>query len=121
MRESRSALITAFVIGNTFVVMPMITEAVNRLTRTTADDSDSDTPTAGYTVQLAYPFPDAGRIIALIFIPFAAWFYGLTIPLTDSLPLIGTGLLSSFAKPIVTTPMLLDMAHIPTDIFNLDL
>lgn len=119
MRESRSALITAFVIGNTFVVMPMIAEAVNRLTRTTADDPDSDMPTAGYTVQLAYPFPDAGRIIGLIFIPFAAWFYGLTIPLTDSLPLIGTGLLSSFAKPIVTTPMLLDMARIPTDIFNL--
>ena len=74
LSESRDLLITAFVIGNTFAVLPLIVEAVKRLMRDR--DSGLSLHTPEYAVQLAYPFPDLGRIILMVFVPFAAWFYG---------------------------------------------
>ena len=119
-RASRDALITAFVIGNTFVVLPMIIDAVDELMAAhPASGSGSEAEHADYLVALAYPFPDVGRIVGLIFIPFAAWFYGQTIE-SDTLPaLLGVGILGSFGKPVITLPFMLDLARLPADIFNL--
>ncbi|MEK6236562.1 MAG: cation:dicarboxylase symporter family transporter, partial [Planctomycetales bacterium] len=119
LRESRPALIAAFIIGNTFVVLPMIHDAVERLMEKLRAEPDERTRDPGYTVELAYPFPDLGRIVTLLFIPFAAWFYGTPIENSQVVPLLGAGFAGSFAKPVVAIPMLLDLAAIPTDIFNL--
>jgi len=119
LSESREMLITAFVIGNTFVVLPMITEAVRRLMAREKIDTSDELRSPEYLVPLAYPFPDVGRIVGLVFIPFAAWFYGQTIGLGQYLELLGVGFLGSFAKPVVTIPLMLGNAQIPSDIFNL--
>lgn len=116
---SRDALLTAFVIGNTFVVLPMIVDATKAMFAKYGADELTPDSSPGYTVQLAYPFPDLGRIVGLIFIPFAAWFYGTSIEPTSIPALLGVGIIGSFAKPIVTIPMLLDLAELPGDIFNL--
>jgi proton glutamate symport protein len=118
-RASRDPLIAAFVIGNTFVVLPMIIEALKRLEEDKDLDRDSESHEPDYLVPLAYPFPDVGRIVGLIFIPFAAWFYGNTIDLDRYPALMGVGLLGSFGKPVTTIPLLLDLAELPNDIFNL--
>ena len=119
-KASRDPLIAAFVIGNSFVVLPMIIDAVNRLLmehRNGMDESRVDQ--AEYLVPLGYPFPDVGRIVGLVFIPFAGWFYGMMID-PETLPtLLGVGILGSFAKPIITIPFLMDIAELPSDIFNL--
>jgi proton glutamate symport protein len=116
---SRDLMITAFIIGNTFVVLPMIIEAVKRLMeqQRLADRDTIHSP--DYTVQLAYPFPDVGRIVGLIFIPFGAWFYGTQINVASYPQLLATGVLGAFAKSVVTIPLLLNLAEIPADIFNL--
>jgi ABC-type amino acid transport substrate-binding protein len=57
--------------------------------------------------------------VGLIFIPFAAWFYGNTIDLDTYPALLGVGFLGSFGKPVITIPLLLDLAELPGDIFNL--
>lgn len=72
-----------------------------------------------YLVPLAYPLPDIGRIVTLLFIPFAAWFYGQTIDPATYPQLVGVGFVGAFAKPVVTIPLLLDLAHLPNDIFVL--
>ena len=71
-RASRDPLIAAFVIGNTFVVLPMIIDSLNRLFRERNLTGDPENQDADYLVPMAYPFPDIGRIVGLIFIPFAA-------------------------------------------------
>lgn len=115
---SWSPLIAGFVIGNSFVVLPMIIEALKGLQakneRPAEERQDPD-----YLVPLAYPFPDVGRIVGLIFIPFSAWFYGSMIDLDRYPALLGVGLLGSFGKPVITIPLLLDIAELPGDIFNL--
>lgn len=119
LRVSHDPLIAAFVIGNSFVVLPMVIESIKRLEEEQFGGSDLDDHAPEYLVPLAYPFPDIGRIVGLIFIPFAAWFYGNTIDLDRYPALMGVGLLGSFGKPVITIPLLLNLAEIPGDIFNL--
>jgi Na+/H+-dicarboxylate symporter/ABC-type amino acid transport substrate-binding protein len=119
VRASYDPLISAFVIGNSFVVLPMITDAVKRLLEDKKLLGDQRSHDPQYLVPLAYPFPDVGRIVGLIFIPFAAWFYGNTIDSDLYPPLLGVGFLGSFGKPVITIPLLLNIAELPGDIFNL--
>ena len=79
VKASYDPLIAAFVIGNSFVVLPMIIEAVKRLLDDKNLLGNEQMNEPDYLVPLAYPFPDIGRIVGLIFIPFAAWFYGTVI------------------------------------------
>ena len=58
-------------------------------------------------------------MIDMVFVTFAAWFYGMNVEVAKLIQLIGTGFVGSFAKSVVTIPMLLDLAEIPADIFNL--
>ncbi len=119
LENSRDMLITSFIIGNTFVVLPLIVDAVKRLVAQHGTDLEQEHATPEYAVQLAYPFPDIGRIMVLVFIPFAAWFYGRSIDPASFPKLIGVGFVGAFAKPVVTVPLLLELAEIPGDIFNL--
>lgn len=116
---SREMLMVSFILGNTFVVLPMITEAVRKLMADHRIESRSALHRPEYLVPLAYPFPDVGRIVGLVFVPFAAWFYGQTIEPGRFAELMGVGFLGSFAKPVVTIPLVLNIARIPTDIFDL--
>ena len=118
-RAARDPLIAAFVIGNSFVVLPMVIEAVNKLFHRRGIGADDDDSAAEYLVPMAYPFPDIGRIVGLVFIPFAAWFYGTSIDPNSYAGLLGVGLLGSFGKPVITIPLLLSIAELPSDIFNL--
>ena len=116
MTTLRDPLIAAFVIGNSFVVLPMIVEAVKKLQDEHEREGVLDALSSSqpeYLVPLAYPFPDLGRILGLVFIPFAAWFYGTSIDLDRYPVLAGVGLLGSFGKPVVTIPLLLDVAELP--------
>ena len=59
------------------MVLPIIIEAVDRLMkdyRIQKQDPENNSllDEADYLVALAYPFPDVGRILGLVFIPFAA-------------------------------------------------
>ncbi|TWT36474.1 Cyclohexadienyl dehydratase precursor [Posidoniimonas corsicana] len=119
LRESRDVLITAFALGNTFIVLPMIAEAGRRLMTRHGVYDKSVVHAPSEAVQFAYPFPDIGRIVGLVFIPFAAWFYGSRIDPTSLPELIGTGFFSAFAKPVISIPLLLQLAELPSDIFNL--
>lgn len=119
IKASRDPLIAAFVISNTFVVLPMIIESVRQLEEQKRQAGDQAGHDPDYLVPLAYPFPDIGRIVGLIFIPFAAWFYGSTIDLDRYPALTGVGVLGSFGKPVITIPLLLNLAELPSDIFNL--
>ncbi len=116
---TRDVLLTAFVIGNTFIVLPMIVDAVKKLIQRKSMDRSDATHSPEFSVQLAYPFPDVGRIVGLVFLPFAAWFYGTQIDPSGYPQLLATGFLGSFAKPVVTIPLLLSLAELPSDIFQL--
>ncbi len=124
MLVSRSALLTGFVVGSVFVIIPLLIESIRELLdKYQADGVEMDGARTiahpEFIIPLAYPFPHLGKIMTLLFVPFAAWFYGSPMVLGDYPVFLATGLFLSFGKVTVTIPFLLELQEIPSDIFQL--
>jgi len=119
-----NVLITALAIGSVFAVIPLLVESQKRLVDRLEESGSRPSRrelehAADFVIPLAYPFPHLGKIVTLIFIPFAAWFYGRPMDATDYASFIASGLFLSFGKVTVTIPFLLDLQELPADIFRL--
>ncbi len=116
---SKNALVTVFVVQSLFVVIPMLAEGVRELMEKHRKEGIETATSPEFVIPLAYPFPHLGKVLTLVFIPFAAWFYGSPMVLADYPLTIGTGLVLSFGKVVTTIPFLLNMQGLPADIFQL--
>ncbi len=116
---SKNALFTAFVVGSLFVVIPMLAEGAKQLLDRYYKEGVDTAIHPEFVIPIGYTFPDLGKVLTLLFIPFAAWFYGKPLAFTDYPAFLGTGLLLSFGKVTATIPFLLDMQKLPSDIFQL--
>jgi Na+/H+-dicarboxylate symporter len=119
MTGFREAGLTAFATGKLFAVLPMVIESSRKLlVGQGVAEEDAETAADVY-VPLAYPFPNAGKILAILFIPFAAWFVGQPLSLADFPMLLMVGLLAFFGSPVAAVPFLLQLMHLPDDLFPL--
>lgn len=116
---SRNALVTVFVVQSLFVVIPMLAEGIRQLAEKYHEKGIETYANPDFVIPMAYPFPHLGKVLTLIFVPFAAWFYGTFIPWSDFPVFLVTGLVLSFGKVTTTIPFLLEMQELPTDIFQL--
>jgi Na+/H+-dicarboxylate symporter/ABC-type amino acid transport substrate-binding protein len=116
---TRDALITAFVVGDLFIVLPVLITAA----RTLVDDYGLATgPEANLPdviVPASFNFPHTGKLLSLSFVLFAGWFADAVVPLSDYARLAFTGLVTSFGSLNVAVPFLLDQFRIPADTFQL--
>ncbi len=118
-RESRNALLTVFVIGSVFVIIPLLIRGVTKLYHEHVTTSSEHARIPDLVLPLAYPFPDMGKILSLVFVVFAAWFYDKPFDFIEYPQMLVLGLFLSFGKLITAIPLLLDFYRIPDDIFNL--
>ncbi|MGI9589723.1 MAG: cation:dicarboxylate symporter family transporter [Myxococcota bacterium] len=118
LRAARDPAITAFATGSFFVVLPMLISNLDELLDRLGADRDS-TARPQVLVPLAYPLPHLGPILGLIFVPFAAWFYGNPLELAAFPAFLFSGLIACFGKLIVGIPFLLDELGIPSDSMQL--
>ncbi len=117
---SRNALLTCFVTGSVLAVIPMLVQEIEELFHDLKMKSGDDVNFyPDFVVPLAYPFPNSGNAAALIFIPFAAWFLGQTFHFHDQLTLFSLGFFLMFGKVFIAIPFLLNLFHIPIDMFDL--
>jgi Na+/H+-dicarboxylate symporter len=116
---SKDAVLTALATDNVFIVLPLLTESAHKLFERYDLRSEESEHAVEVATPLAFPFPNAGRLLAMIFIPFAAWFVGRSIPAAAYPNLIVSGISSLFAKVTVALPFLLDLVQLPADLFNL--
>jgi Na+/H+-dicarboxylate symporter len=115
----RSAIITAGAAGDALVVLPLIAEAgKDLLSEHGAPEAEADSAVS-VAVPLLYNFPHAGKVLSLAFLPFAAWFTGITLSLQQLGMLASAGLLSVFGNLNAAIPFLLDLLHLPADLFEL--
>ncbi len=116
---AREALLTAFVTNNAFIVLPILVERSKVLLRERGllnPDADS---AAEVLVPILFNFPNAGRLLTLLFVPFAAWLAGSTFTTADYGTLFAVGIPSYFAKAQVALPFLMDVFELPHDLFQL--
>ena len=117
----RASFVLAFATGKTLVVLPMLIEGLREVFEKQAKDNQQaeTNSTIEVLVPLSYSFPHLGRILATTFIPFAGWYIGQPLPLDMYPVLFGAGLFVHFSTAPVSIPFMLDLARLPSDLFQL--
>lgn len=116
---ARDALLTAFVANSAFIVLPILVERSKELLeRYDLLDESADSATE-VMIPVMFNFPNAGKLLTLLFVPFAAWLSGSTFTGGDYSSLLSIGIPSYFAKAQIALPFLLDVFSLPQDLFQL--
>jgi len=116
---ARAAMLTAFVTSSAFIVLPILIERSKELLSGHGLLDDNTESTAEVLVPIMFNFPTAGKLLTLLFIPFAGWLSGVPMPPADYAQLFAAGIPSYFAKAQVALPFLLDLFGMPHDLFQL--
>jgi len=119
IRVARDALVTAFATDNVFVVLPMLSRRAKTLFEKYGLEHDEIGPSIDVVVPVAFTFPNLGKLLTLVFVPFAGWFIGDEMALSEYPSFVVTGLLSYFGSVSFALPFLLDLLQIPADMFQL--
>ena len=116
---SKDALLTAFVASNAFIVLPILVERSKGLLERRGLLNPETDSAAEVLIPVLFNFPNAGRLLTLLFVPFAAWLAGSPFSAADLPALFAAGIPSYFAKAQVALPFLLDVFKLPHDLFQL--
>jgi Na+/H+-dicarboxylate symporter len=116
---ARDALLTAFVTHSAFIVLPILVERSKALMESHGLLDDSADSAAEVLIPVMFNFPNAGKLLSLMFIPFAAWLAGAPLAGGDFGSLLSAGIPSYFAKAQIALPYLLDLFGLPQDLFQL--
>ena len=124
MRTFRGPLITAFATGNVLIVLPILA-ADGKEILARAEDATTD-PKArrierssiDILIPAAYPFPNLGGILALMFVLFGGWYVGSAVELSAYPTLVFAGLASLFGGTVLALPFLFDLLRLPADLFQ---
>jgi Na+/H+-dicarboxylate symporter/ABC-type amino acid transport substrate-binding protein len=119
MGVSKDALLTAFVASNAFIVLPILVERSKTLLEKRGLLNAESDSAAEILIPILFNFPNAGRLLTLLFVPFAAWLAGSPFSVGDFSTLLAVGIPSYFAKAQVALPFLLDVFKLPHDLFQL--
>jgi Na+/H+-dicarboxylate symporter/ABC-type amino acid transport substrate-binding protein len=118
LRKASTPLMTAFVAGDLFIVLPSLIEDSKRLLQTHGVVADAvRLPDA--IVPASFNFPHSGKLLSISFILFAGWFADATIAISDYPRLALSGLVTFFGSLNAAVPFLLDTFRIPADTFQL--
>jgi Na+/H+-dicarboxylate symporter len=116
---SKEALLTAFVANSAFIVLPILVERANALMERHGLRTPDAESTVEVLVPVAFTFPNAGRLLTLLFVPYGAWLAGDPLSTASYVSLFAAGLLAYFAKAQVALPFLMDLVGVPHDYFQL--
>ncbi len=116
---SKDALLTAFTTGNLFILLPMISNNLKELLEKYNLNNDERESMNDIIIPICYNFPNAGKLLALLFVMFAAWFDGVKIGILQYPDFISSGLLSFFGSTNSAMPFLLSHFQISSDLFEI--
>ena len=115
----KGALITAFATGNLLVILPLLTEHGRELFYKTERGKNESKSVVGVIVPTAFTFPSTGMLLTLSFVPFASWYIGSSLSLSQYPEFLSSGIFSAFGRKMLAIPFLLDLLRLPADLFEL--
>lgn len=119
--NNNSALITALTTANLFIVLPQLIGNAKALFKEYGQEDPAINNYIDILVPVSFNFPNVGKLVMLLFIPFAAWFNGSTLSVTDYPNLTFSGTMSFFGSVNIAIPFMLDTFHLPADLFQFQL
>lgn len=118
IKASREAMITAFATGSFFVVIPIIVEKTKGLIAEINPTGKKTEKLPGIVVPISFSLPVGGKLLALVFALFAAWFSGAHISMSDYANLLLVGVPQLFATPSIAMPNLLELFNVSGGMFD---
>jgi len=115
----QDALVTAFATGSLLIVLPLLADRMKELLREVSISGQEADSAVDLVVPINFNLPNLGKLMSLAFVPFAGWFAGSTIGVEQFPLFLVSGLLSFFGEVVVALPFLLDLMHVPADMFQL--
>jgi len=123
LKASREAMVTAFATGSFFIVIPLIVEKSKQLIEQMAVNNSklkADAVMApSIIVPISFSLPIGGKLLALLFVLFAAWFSGSQVNVANYINLLTAGLPQLFGSTSVAMPSLLELFNVPNSLFEL--
>ena len=116
---NKDALVTAFVAGDMFIVLPSLMESCEQTLCRRRIGQHDEHKLPEVIVPASFNFPHTGKLLSLSFILFAGWFADAAVSWRDYPQLASAGVLSSFGSLNSAIPFLLDLFRIPADTFQL--
>ena len=116
---THSALITAFVAGDLFIVLPALIGASQTLVQNHAAAGPEGSVLPDVIVPASFNFPHAGKLLSVSFVLFAGWFADAALAMADYPRLALTAVVTFFGSLNIAIPFLLDQFRIPNDTFQL--
>ena len=116
---SKDALVTAFTTGNLFIVLTVLTENCKSLFKKYSLTREKTDAYVDVLVPVSFNFPNTGKLIMLMFVLFGAWFTGTSFSFSQYGTFVFAGLLSFFGGVDVALPFMLDLMHLPKDLYQL--
>jgi len=115
---SKDALVTAFTTGNLFIVLTVLTENCKSLFKKYSLTHEKTDAYVDVLVPVSFNFPNTGKLIMLMFVLFGAWFTGTSFSFSQYGTFVSAGLLSFFGGVDVALPFMLDLMHLPKDLYQ---
>ena len=116
---THNALLTAFVAGDLFIVLPVLIEASKTMIERLELPDKGAVTLPEVIVPASFNFPHTGKLLSISFILFAGWFADAVVSVSEYPRLAFTGLVTFFGSLNVAVPFLLDLFRIPADTFQL--
>jgi len=118
-KATREALLTATIVGDQFIVLPVLIASCKDLVARHGGGDEHAAAMPDVIVPASYNFPHSGKLLSISFILFAGWFSDAAIDPTDYPRLGLTGLFTLFGSVTTAIPFLLDLFRVPADTFQL--
>ncbi|SCA62553.1 Uncharacterized protein SCG7086_AB_00200 [Chlamydiales bacterium SCGC AG-110-P3] len=118
IRELRTPFLISFTTANNLIILPLVMQAVERLGHRHGLDKRMTNDTVESAVPIAYNFPTAGNLFAILYILFLSFFYGRSLDFFDHLTLNTLSfpvLFGSANSVILAVSFLIDRLHLPLD------
>ena len=106
LKVIREPLMTAFATGKVIIVLPMLIENTERLLATDSEMTEKDRIELEVLFAAGYAFPNAGKLLSMLFIPFASWFLGNELRTIEYPGFLSAGLVSYAGGPGHRDPLL---------------
>lgn len=118
LKKFKAALVMAFTTGNLFVVLPLLMEDTKELFLE-QEELGQGGEYVDILIPVAFNFPNMGKLIALLFVLFGAWFTGDAIASSEYPKFVATGWVTFFGGIDLALPFMLSLQGLPSDLFNL--
>jgi Na+/H+-dicarboxylate symporter len=116
---TKDAMVAAFMTATLLVVLPLLVENSRSLLNKHKLKTNRSDVVLDAAIPASFNFPQTGKVLAMSFILFAAWFTDHPVPLAEYPILMISGLASFFGSLNVAIPFLLDLQKIPADMFQM--